>query len=219
MSECTIPFEICRLRVTRLDAVGNIAPEPNNFWVTDKITQLVFTPDIETGADRVLLGGCGCIIAAAKIDDLRKRWTLTLDKGSIEPGLDELLLGDTVISSGGAAIGTWSAPQIGCDSAGPPQVAIEAWAKNWDFDHQDAALPWIHFLFPMSQWQRAAETLSDDLATSPVAGFTRVNPVWGHGPYGDQPEAAAAGADFGQWFTAVDPPDAACAYGSITPGS
>lgn len=217
--DCTIPFEICRLRVTRLDAVGNVAPEPNNFWVTDKITQLVITPDVETGADRVLLGGCGCIIAAAKISDLRKRWTVAIDKGSIEPGLEELLLGDTVITSGGDAIGVWSTPQIGCDTSGPPNVAIEAWSKNYDFDHQDAALPWIHTIFPMAEFQRTAQTLNDDFATSGVTGFTRVNPVWGNGPYADQPEAVAAGADMGQFKTAIDPPAAACAYGSITPGS
>lgn len=219
MAECTIPFEICRLRVTRLDDIGNVAAGPNNYWVTDKLTELQITPEIETGDDRVLKGGCGCIIAAAKLPDLRKRWTLKLTKGSVEPGLDELLLGDTLISAGGSPIGTWSAPQIGDCVGNPPNVAIEAWAKNWLFDHQDPTYPWIQLLFVMSLWQRDQETFNDDLSVSPVNGFTRANDLWGHGPYGTQPEAVPVGADRGLWFTAHDPPAAACAFGTIAPSS
>lgn len=219
MSDCTIPFEICRARFTRLTTVGNVASGPNNSWVTDKITELTITPEIETGDDRVLRNGCGGIIASAKLPDLRKRWTLALSKGSVEPGLDELLLGDTVILAGSTPIGTWSHPQIGSAGLAPPPVALEVWAKNWAFDHQDPTYPWIHLVFPMSEWQRAAETLSDDLAISPVAGFTRVNPLWGHGPYAAQPEAVASGADRGLFFTATDPPAADCAYKTVTPSS
>lgn len=219
MSDCTIPFEICRARFTRLTAVGNVAAGPNNSWVTDKITEFVYTPEIETGDDRVLKGGCGQIIAAAKNPDLRKRWTLSLSKGSIEPGLDELLLGDTVILSGPDAIGTWSGPQIGSSASGPPPVAVEVWTKNWEFDHQHPTRPWLHWVFAMSEWQRQAQTLNDDLSISPVAGFTRVNPVWGHGPYGEQPEAMPSGKDVGVWEQAADPPAADCGYKTVAPSS
>lgn len=219
MADCTIPFEICRLRATRLDDLGNVAAGPNNYWVTDKVTEVQINAEIETGDDRVLKGGCGCIIATAKLPDLRKRWTLQITKGSIEPGLEEIMLGDTVIVGAGSPIGVWTSPQIGAGCPQPPNVAIEVWAKNWLFDHQDPTYPWIEFLFVQSQWQRGQQTLNDDLALSPVAGFTRGNDLWGHGPYAVQPEAVPSGADGGYWFTATDPPAANCAYGTISPSS
>lgn len=219
---CPIPKDICAVRFTRLTATGAVAAGPNNSYVTTKLTQLQITPVIEVGQDLTKLGGCGCVVASAKNPDMFKRHDFQLDKDALEPALEELLLGTTLITDGGGTpIGIWGAQQVGCDKPQQPNVAIEAWQKAWVDDHQDPTLPWIHWLWGSTSWQEGPMSLLSDFGVPVVTGFSRSNPLWGHGPYGDQTIVGPvpSSAPFGYWFQAAAPPVGSCGYATVSPSS
>lgn len=202
-SECLASLHLCRIRVTRLDDLGNVAAGPSNSYVTDKAVSLAVTPDIEAGADTVLRNGCDGIAAQRRGDDLLKRFTLQLDLSAVEPALVEMLTGGTAIVSGGDVIGVSM-----IYGTTPPLVAIEGWSDAWEDDHQYATFPYIHWIWTASKWQIGPTTLQNDFATPQLNGFTRGNPSWGLGPYGDLPEAVD---DFASFYTTTRPA-AACGY-------
>lgn len=213
---CGTPLGLCAVRVTRLDSLGNVAAGPNNSYVTANQISIQSTPVISAGDDRELKGGCGCIVAAAKLPDVLKRRTLQFVDGALEPAMIEMLLGATLISSGPDPIGVSFPDQVGCSQPQQPNVAIEGWSKNWVGTYQDPNRPWIHWVWPMSSWQEGTTNLIDDFGNPQLDGFTKSNPLWGHGPYGDGVLVGQMGAVF---QTAIAPPAGACGYATVTPSS
>jgi hypothetical protein len=213
-AECLAAIHLCAIRVTRLDATGHPAPGPNNSYVTNKPIQLVVTPVIEAGLDKTLVGGCDCLIATYRGFDKLKRFDLEVDLGVVEPGLIEMLIGATAITAAGAPIGDWwpHDQTFACGTNPQPNVAVEAWQDNWNDDQQDPTLPYLHWIFPSSFWQIAAQTLQNDFLQPKITGFTRGNTVWGLGPYGDLPEAAQP---LGGFFQTATRPTGACGYATV----
>jgi hypothetical protein len=213
-AECLAAIHLCAIRVTRLDSVGNPAAGPNNSYVTNKPIQLGMTPVVEAGADRTLVGGCDCLIATYRGYDKLKRFDLELDLGQLEPGMIEMLIGATAIlggSSGTDPIGDWfpSSQTSVCGTPPSPNVCFEAWQDGWNDDSPDTTYPYIHWIFPSSFWQIAAQTLQNDFLQPKLTGFTRGNTAWGEGIYGDLPEAAEA---LGGFFYTNSRPTGACGY-------
>jgi hypothetical protein len=206
------------MRVTLLDDTGNVHSGSNNYYVTDKLVQLQFTPEVETGSDRTLKSGCDCIIATAKFPDLLKRFNFEIQLGQLEPGLVALMLGGAMISSGGSPIGFDWPDNLECGQTPPPKVAIEVWSYVWDIDHQDPTLPYWHWIWPMSQWQVGQSTLNSDVLVPVLTGFSRANPTWGHGPYTDDP-GTVIGALGSVWQTSHTPPAANCGLQTVVPSS
>jgi len=214
---CPAIVHFCRLRVTRLNADGSVADSPNNSYVTAETISMQLTPDVETGAEANLLGGCGCIIASKRDPDRFKRWGLALDLGKLEPGLKEMLLGVEVISSGADPIGINGVSQTDCDFE-PNLVAVEAWADAWSDDAPDPTRPYVYFVWPATFWQFAQNTISNDFWTPSLAGFSRSNANWFTGPYDDYGDTFSVS----QWAivnVTGAPPEAACGYASVTPGT
>ncbi len=215
--QCLAAIHLCAIRVTRLDSVGNPEEGPNNSYVSDKPIQLGMTPVIEAGADRTLVGGCDCLVATYRGYDKLKRFDLELDLGLLEPGLIEMLIGADVIMGGTAdadVIGDWwpSAQTFQCATPAQNNVCFEAWQDGWTDDAQDPTNPYIHWIFPSSYWQIAAQTLQNDFLQPKITGFTRGNSVWGEGVYGDLPEAAQP---LGGWFYTNERPSAECGYQTV----
>lgn len=204
-SDCLASIHLCRIRVTRLDSLGNLVAGPNNSYVSDKPISLGVTPNIETGTDTVLKGGCDQIVAQKKGDDLLKRFDLQLDLGALEPAIVEMLTGGAAILDGSDVIGVWW--PLG--TTAPPKVAFEGWSDAWEDDHQFTALPYWHWIWPATRWQMGPVTLQNDFAQPQLNGFSVGNPNWGLGPYGDLPEAAD---DNGGFFGADAIPAAHCGY-------
>lgn len=206
------------MRVTLLDQVGNVHSGSNNYYVTANLVQLQFTPDIEVGSDRTLKSGCDCIIATAKFPDLLKRFTFQVDLGKLEPGLVSLMLGGAMISSGGFPIGFDWPTSLNCGDTPPPRVALEVWSYVWDNDHQDGTLPYWHWVWPMTQWQIGQSTLSSDIMQPVLTGFSTANPLWGHGPFADDP-GVVIGNLGAVWQTADVPPSGVCGLQTVSPSS
>jgi hypothetical protein len=212
---CEAAIHLCAVRVTRLDAVGNPVAGPNNVYVSDNSIMLSVTPEIEAGEDKTLVGGCDCIIASYKGYDKLKRFTLELDQGKIEPGLLEMLTGGSIIvdpANANDPQGMWFASQLSCQDAVQPNVCFEGWQDLWEDDHQ-ASTPYqyVHWIWPSSHWQLGDFSLQNDFTQPKLTGFTRGNPNWGLGIFGDLPEAAEA---LGGFFFDDSRPDATCDYQS-----
>ena len=73
VAKCLIPIHLCRMRITRLDSLGNVVPTANNSYVTNKPIDLKIKPVMEAGDEKTLKGGCACIVASVKEPDLFKR--------------------------------------------------------------------------------------------------------------------------------------------------
>ncbi len=225
---CADSIKICALRITLLDEVGNVAPEPNNYVATARESQLQYTPVIDQGKDIFVRNGCDQPLANYKSPALLRRFDLVVDLYGFEPAVQSLLLGAPILDDGaGNPVGFEYALQDCPTDPTPPLVAVEAWSWSWDCDAQNPQVPFWYFVWPAAQFSPdQAVTLQTDLAQPKVAAFTRRNPLWGHGPYGGVVQGPAGGPTFDSstgglavFLTSTEPPDPICGFGSITPGS
>lgn len=214
---CPSSILACGMRVTLLDAEGDVSSDPNNYWVTDNLIDIATNPDVDTGPDLVLRGGCDCGIATYKGNDIFKRFNFEINLGTIESGLLSMMLGGEVILDGTDPIGmSW--PNFSCDNP-QPKVALEVWSYAWEGAAQSETFPYWHWVWPLTKWQIGPSTLgATDFFRPALTGFSLGNPRWGHGPYDDDP-GSAIGEMGAFWLTTDPPPTAACAYGTITPSS
>jgi hypothetical protein len=214
MLECASTVEICAVRATRLASDGTVSPDADNVYIVQDLIQLQFTPNIREGEEREMIGGCGgCVIAHKTDEDNLRRFDLELQSGRLEPGLEEMLLGATVIEDTNGPLGFLYGPARAC---GVPQnrVAFEAWSKRWTVDdEQDPVFPWWHWVWPSVSWVPGQNTLQADFGPIVLTGKTRANTAWGFGPYGDQP-ADVAGNQIGVWASAAELPVGTCDYSS-----
>lgn len=215
--ECGPSLQLCAVRVTLLDGLGNVAADTDNEYVTDLLMSMAVSPEVQAGANQILTGGCDCTVADYRGTDKLRRFTFSMLTAAVEPGLLALLIGADLVNDGGDIIGwTWPGP-VECGTT-PTQVAIEFWTKHWLGDAQDTTWPWFHHVYPSTSWQIGNQTYANDFAQPTINGFSRQNQLWGNGPYGDQP----TGYDFsrgGVYLTTEDPPTAECGFMHVVPGS
>lgn len=214
---CGPSFGLCAVRVTELDATGNVT---GNFYVTNTPITVTVTPNIETGNTFSLRSGCGCSIARFKANDTFNWFEFTFAKGVLDPAMEAMMLGGDIITDSSDEVGLNFGGGLACDED-PPLVAFEFWTQHiaaggsgLDGDH-----PYIHWAFPASAWQLADNTFAEDFAQVSLTGFSRSNSNWGNGPYGDGPPDGALGAEGGYWKTADPLPDGNCATDTVTPSS
>lgn len=215
---CAVPLHVCRIRVTRLAADGSVAAGPNNVYVSDEIVTVGKNPNLETGQESNLVNGCGCIVATRKDPDRLKRYDFTMNQSALEPALQEMMVGATVIldeSTDPVPIGNWHPNQIGCDFE-PSYVAFEFWVDAWVDDAPSVDWPYIHFLYPRMSWQEGNQTYGNEFTQPVLNGFTRSNDSWGEGVHGDQPEAVPTGVPGGWWYEDSVLPTAECGYQTVT---
>lgn len=214
--ECGNSLQICALRVTLLDSLGNVASGADNYYVSDKVIEISVNPEIQAGATSDLAGGCDCSLGSFRGRDKLLRWNFALSRGAIEPALLSLMIGATLIESGPDPIGVAWPDAISCGTTEVP-VAIEFWTKHWIDDAQDTVWPWWHHVYPSTSWQIGDQTYNNDFAANQLNGFSRTNTAWGQGPYGDGPGYDIRRGGF--FLDTVDPPAGFCGFQTITPGS
>jgi len=218
-SKCLQSVLACGMRATLLDSNGNVADQPNNYWVTDGLIEVGVAPDISAGPDFEMRSGCSNIIGSFRGPDLLKRFTLNITLGDWAFGLLSLMLGYEVITEGSDVIGFLGGDQANCGQA-PPKVAFEFWSQANDCDHQDETFPWIHWLFPSSQWQIGDLTFNEsDFARVALTGVTFSNPLWGAGPYDDDPGVIVGDGPWAAWLSETGAPEDTCSFGSVAPSS
>ena len=220
---CGGTVNICRVRVTAVDANGNVAGTTNNSYVTDKVTEVTLNPNIETGDSVVQKNGCGCAVIRYKVKDTFNWFEFSFTEAALEPALQALMLNGAnasqqTIVAGGDTVGLAFSGALDCDED-EPAVAFEFWTQHIVGSSPDGTYPWIHWVFPKTIWQLGDNTLAEGVGTPVLNGFSRGNPNWGDGPYGDGPPDGQDISEGGYWKTADEPPTAACATGNVTPSS
>ena len=215
---CGVSFGLCAVRVTRVDASGNVDGTTDNSYVSDNPISITLTPNIETGNTFSLRNGCGCSIARFKANDIFNWFEFTFASGALEPAMWALMLGSNTIEDGADIVGMAFQGALACDED-EPAVALEFWTKHVVGSGQDGAFPWIHWVFPKTVWALSDNTFEEDIAQPSLTGFSRTNLNWGDGPYGDGPPDSQDISDGGWWKTDTDPPTAACDLANVTPSS
>jgi hypothetical protein len=215
---CGGTVNICRVRVTKLDANGNVDGTTNNQYVTDLVTEVTLSPNVETGDTINQKNGCGCSVIRYKVEDSFNFFEFSFTEVGMEPALQAMMLGADTIENGADVVGVAFGGALDCSET-RPWVAFEFWTQHVVGGSQDATYPWIHWAFPGSLWQLGDNTLAEGVGLPVLNGFSRGNANWGDGPYGDGPPDGQDITEGGWWKTADEPPAATCATGNVTPSS
>jgi hypothetical protein len=215
---CGVSFGVCVVRVTTVDVAGNVSGSTNNSYVTDAVTSISVTPNIETGDTFSQRNGCGCSVARFKANDTFNWFEFSFQSSKLEPGLMALLLNSPTIDDGADLVGQAFVGALECDED-EPAVAFEFWTKHIVGSGPDGIHPWIHWVFPKTVWQLGDNTFEEGIALPTMNGFSRTNAQWGSGPYGDGPPDDQDISEGGWWKTDTDPPAATCDFQDVTPSS
>lgn len=169
------------IRVTRLDASGNLVVGPSASYVTKKFVSLGFTPEYETGDEFTTKAADGSVCVTWKAPDTLKRVTLSIALCDPDPEFTEMISGGTLLSAGGKSVG-YKAPLVGVDAT-PNGVAIEVWSIANVNGRQAAVNPYWHWVFPYAQMHQAGErAIQNDLLATSFEGWGVGNVGFGDGP-------------------------------------
>jgi hypothetical protein len=176
------------IRVTRLDAAGNMLNNPGDSYTTSGFMKMSFTPEYEEGDEIVEKSANGVICVSYKAPDTLKRVTLELAICEPDPELSELMSGGlllrknmgTYAAPDRKSIG-WSSPAVGDDPSGFG-VAIECWSFAVISGKRAASLPYFHWVFPYARLRLTGDRVIENgmLATT-FQGYGLGNPLFSTG--------------------------------------
>lgn len=176
------------IRVTRLDASGNLLNSAGDSYTTSAFMRISFTPEYEEGDEIVEKSANGSICVSYKAPDTLKRVTMELAICEPDPELTNLISGGlllrknlgTFASPDKKSIG-WSSPNVGDDPAGFG-VAIEAWSFAVKDGKRAATLPYFHWVFPYARLRQSGDRVIENgmLATT-FEGYALGNALFDDG--------------------------------------
>ena len=176
------------IRVTRLDASGNLLNAAGDSYTTSGFLRLSFTPEYEEGDEMTEKGADGTVCVTYKSPDTLKRITMELAICEPDPELTQLISGGlllrknlgTYASPNRKSIG-WSSPATGDDPAGNG-VAIETWSFAIIDGKKAATLPYFHWVFPYAKLRQSGDRVIENgmLATT-FEGYGLGNTSFGDG--------------------------------------
>ena len=156
------------IRVTRLDASGNLLNEAGDSYTTSGFMRLSFTPEYEEGDEITEKGADGTVCVTYKAPDTLKRITMELAICEPDPELTQLISGGLLLRKN---LGTyaapdrksigWSSPSTGDDPAGYG-VAIETWSHAIIDGKKAASLPYFHWVFPYAKLRLSGDRVIEN---------------------------------------------------------
>jgi len=162
------------IRVTRLDASGNLLNGAGDSYTTSGFLRLSFTPEYEEGDEMTEKSADGTVCVTYKAPDTLKRITMELAICEPDPELTQLLSGGlllrknygTYASPDRKSIG-WASPASGDDPAGNG-VAIETWSFAIIDGKKAASRPYFHWVFPYARLRQSGDRVIENgmLATT-----------------------------------------------------
>ena len=176
------------IRVTRLDASGNLLTNPGDSYTTSAFMRVSFTPEYEEGDEITEKSANGSICVSYKAPDTLKRVTMELAICEPDPELTNLMSGGlllrknlgTFASPNRSSIG-WSSPGIGDDPAGNG-VAIECWSFAVKDGKRAATLPYFHWVFPYCRMRQSGDrVIENGMIASTFEGYSIGNSLFGDG--------------------------------------
>ena len=162
------------IRVTRLDAAGNLLNGAGDSYTTSGFMRLSFTPEYEEGDEITEKGADGTVCVTYKAPDTLKRITMELAICEPDPELTQLISGGlllrrnlgTYASPDRKSVG-WSSPASGDDPAGNG-VAIETWSFAIIDGKKASTYPYFHWVFPFARLRLSGDRVIENglLATT-----------------------------------------------------
>jgi hypothetical protein len=172
------------IRVTRLDAAGNLLNGAGDSYVTSAFMRVSFTPEYEEGDEITEKNANGIVCVTFKSPDVLKRITMELAICEPDSEISQLLSGGLLlrkdIDGVSKSIG-WAAPGVGDDPAGNG-VAIEVWSHAVKDGKRSSVLPYFHWVFPFAKMRQSGDRVIENgmLATT-FEGYGLGNPKFGAG--------------------------------------
>lgn len=176
------------IRVTRLDASGNLLNDPGDSYTTSAFMRVSFTPEYEEGDEIVEKSANGVICVSYKAPDTLKRVTMEVAICEPDPELSQLMSGGlllrknlgTFASPDRKSIG-WAAPAVGDDPAGNG-VAIEVWSFAVKDGKRAATLPYFHWVFPFCRLRQSGDrVIENGMIATTFEGYALGNSLFGDG--------------------------------------
>jgi len=176
------------IRVTRLDASGNLLNQPGDSYTTSAFMRLSFTPEYEQGDEITEKGANGAVAVTYKSPDTLKRVTMELAITEPDQELTQLVSGGlllrknlgTYASPDRKSVG-WSAPSVGDDPAGNG-VAIETWSNAIIDGKKSATYPYFHWVFPYCKLRLSGDRIIENgLLASSFQGYGLGNTAFSTG--------------------------------------
>jgi hypothetical protein len=93
-------------RVTRLALDGTTPADvgAGSSYVSNKLMKMEFNPDVEAGPEVSNRGASGDLIQIFKLPDLIKRYTISMQIGTLDPELEWIISGGSILTSTAAAL-------------------------------------------------------------------------------------------------------------------
>ena len=156
------------IRVTRLDAAGNLLNEPGDSYTTSAFLRASFTPEYEEGDEITEKSADGTICVSYKAPDTLKRITMEIAICEPDPELTALMSGGLLLrknygsfaSPNNQSIG-WAAPNVGDDPAGNG-VAIEVWSFAVKDGKRASTNPYFYWVFPYAKLRQSGDRVIEN---------------------------------------------------------
>lgn len=179
------------IRVTRLDAAGNLMNGDGDSYTTSAFMRVSFTPEYEEGDEITEKGANGVVCVTYKAPDTLKRITMELAICEPDPELSALISGGLLLRKNLGTAGApnnksigWAAPGVGDDPAGNG-VAIEVWSHAIKNGKKAAVLPYFHWVFPFVKMRQSGDrVIENGLMANTFEGYGLGNPAFQSGPDG-----------------------------------
>jgi hypothetical protein len=172
------------IRVTRLDAAGNLLNGPGDSYTTSAFMRVSFTPEYEEGEEITEKGANGVVCVSYKAPDTLKRITMELAICEPDPELSALLSGGLLLRktvNGQVQSVGWALPAVGDDPAGNG-VAVECWSHAVKNGKRASALPYFHWIFPYAKFRQSGDrVIENGLLANTFEGYALGNPNFGAG--------------------------------------
>jgi hypothetical protein len=176
------------IRVTRLDASGNLLNAAGDSYTTSAFMRLSFTPEYEEGDEITEKGADGTVCVTYKAPNTLKRITMELAICEPDPELTQLISGGlllrknlgTYASPDRKSVG-WSSPSTGDDPAGNG-VAIETWSHAIIDGKKASTLPYFHWVFPYAKLRLSGDrVIENGLLANTFEGYGLGNSTFSSG--------------------------------------
>jgi hypothetical protein len=176
------------IRVTRLDASGNLLNQPGDSYTTSAFMRLSFTPEYEEGDEITEKGANGAVAVTYKSPDTLKRISMELAIAEPDQELTQLISGGlllrknlgTYASPDRKSVG-WSSPAVGDDPAGYG-VAIETWSNAIIDGKKAATYPYFHWVFPYCKLRLSGDrVIENGLLANSFQGYGLGNTAFSMG--------------------------------------
>jgi len=176
------------IRVTRLDAAGNLLNGAGDSYTTSAFLRTSFTPEYEEGDEIVEKSADGTVCVSYKAPDTLKRITMELAICEPDTELSQLISGGLLLRKNFGSFASpqnksvgWAAPSVGDDPSGNG-VALEVWSFAVADGRRAATNPYFHWVFPYAKLRQSGDRVIENgmLATT-FEGYGLGNVTFGTG--------------------------------------